>query len=97
MDYEVLENQIVERLSFMIEAGIAVEKMPELESERSKPLPTNAKLTVIYAGSEYPAPNSTSQVKQDEKIFIQVLIESTFLRGPHGVYNLLSVLKSALI
>jgi len=97
MNYEVLESQIVGRLSFMESANISVEKMPEIESERKKPLPTKAKITVIYAGSEYPPPNSTSQVRQEEKIFIQILIESTFLRGPQGVYNLISVLKEALI
>jgi hypothetical protein len=97
MNYEVFEDEIVGRLSFMNTADILVEKMPELESGKSKPLPTKAKITVIYAGSEYGSPLSTSQVSQEEKIFIQILIESTFLRGTLGVYNLVSVIKSALI
>jgi hypothetical protein len=97
MNYENFEEEIVGRLSFMNTADILVEKMPELESERNKPLPTKAKITVIYAGSEYGNSTSTSQVSQEEKIFIQILIESTFLRGALGIYNLVSVIKSALI
>lgn len=97
MNYETLENEILARLSFMNTANISVEKLPELEAERIKPLPTKAKVTVIYAGSEYGNSMSTSQVSQEEKIFIQILIESTFLRGTLGVYNLVSVIKSALI
>jgi hypothetical protein len=96
MNYENLENEIVARLSPFMTAGITVEKIPELESERQKPLPTKAKFTVIYAGSEYAGPLSTAQISQEEKVFIQVLIESTFLRGNLGVYNLASVLKKAL-
>jgi len=96
MNYEDLETEIVTRLTPFVSAGIAVEKIPELESERSKPLPTKAKFTVIYAGSEYGNSLSTSQVSQEEKIFVQILIESTFLRGNLGVYSLASLLKKAL-
>ena len=96
MNYENLENEIVARLTPFMTAGITVEKIPELESERQKPLPTKAKFTVIYAGSEYGSALSTAQISQEEKIFIQILIESTFLRGSFGVYNLASLLKKAL-
>lgn len=96
MNYENLEIEIVNRLSPFLSAGITVESLPELESERNKPLPTKAKFTVIYAGSEYGNAMSTAQISQEEKIFIQVLIESTFLRGNLGVYSLASVLKQAL-
>lgn len=99
MNYEVLESEILERILPInaINPNIAVEIMPELEAERTRPLPTKAKITVIYAGSEYSLVNSTSYVKQDEKIFIQILVESTFLRGPQGIYNIIEVLKDLLI
>jgi hypothetical protein len=96
MNYENLEIEIVDRLTPFTTAGITVEKLPELEADRSKPLPTKAKFTVIYAGSEYVNSLSTAQISQEEKIFIQILIESTFLRGSFGVYNLASILKTAL-
>lgn len=96
MNYENLETEIVARLTPFLTVGIAVEKLPELEADRSKPLPTKAKFTVIYAGSEYGSSLSTAQISQEEKIFIQILIESTFLRGTLGVYNLASILKKAL-
>lgn len=97
MNYEDLELQFENRLSFMRSAGVTVSVMPELESERSRPLPSKAGVTIIYAGSEYGLPNSTNQVRQEEKIFIQIYIESTFLRGPQGIYNLLSAVKDAII
>lgn len=96
MNYETLENEIVNRLSPFMTVGVTVEKLPELEVDRLKPLPTKARFTVIYAGSEYGSALSTAQISQEEKIFIQILIESTFLRGSLGVYNLASVLKKAL-
>lgn len=97
MNYELLESEIVTRLLPFATVGVQVVAMPEVESERKKALPTKAKFTVIYAGSEYPTLNSTAQVSMEEKIFVSVLIESTFLRGNMGVYNLVTVLKKALI
>lgn len=98
MNYETLENQVYEKILPMgLVPGISIRKMPESEAEKKRPIPGNAQLTVIYAGSEYPETISTSQVSQEETVFIQVLIESSFLRGPQGIYNLLSVLKNFLV
>lgn len=96
MNYENLEIEIVNRLAPFLSVGVTVESLPELEVDRSRPLPTKARFTVIYAGSEYGSSLSTAQISQEEKIFVQVLIESTFLRGTLGVYNLASILKKAL-
>lgn len=96
MNYELLEDEVVARLQPFTTVGITVERLPEKESERTQVNPTNARFTVIYAGSEYEGANSTAQISQVEKVFIQVLIESTFLRGNRGVYALASILKKAL-
>lgn len=96
MNYELLEDQVVGRLQPFTTVGIQVEKLPETESQRKQVNPGGARFTVIYAGSEYEGTNSTAQVSQNEKVFIQVLIESTFLRGEKGIYNLISLLKKAL-
>lgn len=99
MNYETLESEILARILpiNIVNPSIAVERMPEVEADRSRPLPTKAKITIIYAGSEYSLPQSTSYIKQDEKIFIQILIESTFLRGNTGIYNIIEVLKDLLL
>lgn len=97
MNYEVLENDIVFRLAPFAIAGVNVIKMPEIEPERSLPLAGDAQFTVMYAGSEYQEVQSTAQVSQMETVFIAVLVEGTLLRGPKGVYNLVSVLKKALV
>lgn len=96
MDYEILQDAVVTRLQPFEAAGVEVVRLPEKESERKQNLPTKAKFTVIYAGSEYGGADSTSYVSQDEKIFIQILIESTFLYGAGGVYKLASLIKQAL-
>lgn len=96
MNYEALEDEIVTRLTPFTTVGIAVTKLPETEAQKQSVIPGQSRLTVIYAGSEYEGTRSTSQVSQEEKVFIQVLIESTFLRGPKGVYSLTDLVKKAL-
>jgi hypothetical protein len=96
MDYEVLENEIITRLSPLASSDLQIVGLPENEAEKSRPLPTKAKFTIIYAGSEYDKSTSTGQNRNSENVFLTILIESTFLRGNLGVYNLLRVLKLAL-
>ena len=96
MNYELLEDEVVARLQPFTTVGITVEKLPETESQRKQVNPSKARFTVIYAGSEYEGANSTAQISQVEKVFVQVLIESTFLRGNRGIYALASILKKAL-
>lgn len=96
MNYELLEDEIVTRLQPFTTVGITVEKLPEVESEKKSVTTGTARLTVIYAGSEYGGTKSTAQVSQEEKVFVQVLVESTFLRGPKGVYTIIDIVKKAL-
>lgn len=96
MNYEILQNEVVARLQPLNVAGITTVRLPELEADRTKPIPTKAKFTVIYAGSEYEGSSSTAQNRNIEKVFVQVLIESTFLYGNLGIYNLISIAKKAL-
>jgi len=97
MNYEQLENDVLNRLAPFAAVGVRVVKTPEVENERLKPEPTKAQFTVMYAGSEYENVNSTAQVSQMESVFIAVLIECNLLRGANGVYGLLAVLKQALL
>jgi len=97
MNYEALQDEIVAKLQPFSDVGITVERLPEVESEKTKVLPTKARFTVIYAGSEYDVTNSTGNIAQNEKIFVQILVESTFLYGEIGIYNLISLLKKALV
>lgn len=96
MNYEALEDSIVTRLSPFATVGVTVARLPENEEERKRALPQKAKFTVIYSGSEYEASSSSSINRNQEKIFVSVLIESSVLRGTIGIYNLVSVLKKAL-
>lgn len=96
MNYEELTDEVVERLQPFAGIGIVVERLPETESQKTQVAPNEVRFTVIAAGSEYEGTNSTAQIAQDEKVFIQVLIRSTFLYGPKGVLNLASAVKTAL-
>jgi Gp37 protein len=96
MNYELLQDAVVARLQPFTTVGVSVIRLPETEGEKTTLVPTKARFTVIYAGSEYSEVNSTGYVSQDEKVFIQILIESTFLYGNKGIYALASVLKKAL-
>ena len=97
MNYELLQDAFVARLQPFMTAGVAtVVRLPETESERTRNLPTKVRFTIIYAGSEYSDVNSAGYISQDEKVFIQILIESTFLYGSNGVYAMASLLKKAL-
>jgi len=96
MDYEALQNKIVERLQTFVVAGLEVVRLPENNDELTQTKPSRAKFTVIYAGSEYAKAASTAEISQTEEIFFQILIESSFLYGPLGVYALVSLLKKAL-
>ncbi len=96
MDYEALTDEVVIRLQPFSGVGIIVERLPETEAQNTQVKPNDVRFTVIAAGSEYEGANSTAQVVQDEKVFVQVLIRSTLLYGPKGVLNLASVVKKAL-
>ena len=96
MNYETLENEIRDRLQPFTTVGIDVVVLPETEAERKRPHQTNARFTVIYSGSEYDLTMSTSSSNNNEKIFVTVLVESSFLRGAKGVYSLVSIIKKAL-
>lgn len=96
MDYEELQNKIVQKLQPFVVAGLDVVRLPENDAEFNRTVPRKAKFTVIYAGSEYGKTMSTGEVSQEEEIFFQILIESSFLYGTLGVYSLVSLLKKAL-
>lgn len=95
MNYETLESEIVARIAPLASADLSIVGMPESEAERKRALPTKARITVIYAGSEYDKTTSTGQNRNAENVFITLFIESTFLRGPVGIYNLIRVMKLA--
>lgn len=97
MNYELSIGNIVDRLQPFTEAKITVRRMPEKESENTDIEGDAARFTVIYAGSEYEEAQSTGHISQEENIFFQIMVESGFLYGPRGVYNLADVLRKSLI
>lgn len=96
MNYETLQNEIITRLQPFTTVGVSVVRLPENNDELTRVVPKNAKLTVIYAGSEYGKTLSVGKIAQDEEIFMQILIESSSLYGSLGVYNLILLVKKAL-
>lgn len=96
MDYQALEQSIVERLSPLSLTGVEVIPLPEKDADLL--LPSSAgKITVAYIMSDYDPSMSTDVVGHPEKITFQIVVQSRKLRGANGIYNLLKGVKTLLL
>lgn len=94
---ENTENEIVQKLKFIEAEKIFVHKAPETDEERPDPTGMVSNLFVMYTGSRYGEPRSTHQVSQDEFFQFAVVIESPFLRGAFGIYNVKKYVADSLL
>ena len=94
--YDLLEDNIIERLSVLI--GLGVDVVAEPDNDRAyKEAFEKPKLTVMFIGSEYssdtraaglPKNFSTSGVMQEEYAKVSVIFECKTKRGDLGIYSL---------
>ena len=94
--YEDIESAVVNRLAPFGTIGFEVVALPETQADYSRPF-VNGKITVAYHSSNYDKPNSVGHMSQYEEIAIIISIQSRFLRGDKGVYNIASIVRKALI
>jgi hypothetical protein len=95
--YQEIEAAIVDRLKPFEEAGFLVVALPEVQADYSRPF-TNGKITVAYHSSDFKEHNnSLAFISQYEEIRIIVGVQSRKLRDNGGVYDLMGVLRKALI
>lgn len=97
MNYELLEQETVDRIAAYVPAGVEVVPFPENNAEMVKPF-ESAHISVLYRGSKFSDPISTAQITQTETNQIEVVLRSRFLRGAdHSCYQLLKAIRKALI
>jgi len=97
MDYEVLENEIVNKFqAWLTERSLTdfidVKLIPENQAEFKQPT-AKALVYVCYTGSKYQDPNSTSHIKQDEIVNVAFYILAKKLRGDGGSHQVTRQLK----
>lgn len=96
MNYEVLQDEIIQRMQPFSIAGMDVVRLPQNNDELKRHIPKKGKLTIIYSGSEYGKTINNDNIAQDEEVYITVFIESSSLYGDLGIYNLVKLVKQAL-
>lgn len=102
--HQTHETEIIARLAPIATAGTIVAAIPESQQEAQRvPVgPSQAKVYVGYAGTDYDntqnqyAMRSTAEMQQDEYHKYEIVLISTKLRGPQGIYALIDAVKTRL-
>lgn len=84
---EKVEKEITDRLKGISTDFIRVHEAPESDAERPDPSSVRCNIFVMYTGSRYGETRSTCDISQDEFFQFAVVIETPFLRGDFGVYQ----------
>lgn len=84
---EQVEKEITDRLRGIATDYIRVHEAPESDAERPDPSSVRCNIFVMYTGSRYGETRSTCDISQDEFFQFAVVIETPFLRGQYGVYQ----------
>lgn len=84
---EATEKEITDRLQGIATEDLRIHAAPESDAERPDPSSVRCNAFVMYAGSRYGEPRSTDHVSQDEFYQFAVVIETPYLRGDFGVYQ----------
>lgn len=84
---EQVEKEIAERLQGIETGSIRVHEAPETDADRPEPSSVRCNIFVMYTGSRYGETRSTNDISQDEFFQFAVVIETPFLRGDFGVYQ----------
>lgn len=92
--YDLLEDDIIAKLSTLNAEGIDVEVLPDRESKYKKP--TKPRITVAYISSEFspevvrgiPQTRSTNEGVLTEFATVKVFFRARVLRGAKGLHNI---------
>jgi hypothetical protein len=99
MNYEALENNIsgqVEPVLVRAIPTLRVETEPEIEGE-NLPIITDPRVTIFLDQSEFNKTKNTHYIVQDEDIKVFLLVRARKLRGDGGVYQILELIRKALV
>lgn len=95
--YSQIEQEIVDRLEpLTAQNTIDVIALPENQADYERPF-LHGRVVVAYKSSDFGAVRSTHQVNQDEKIQIEVIIQSRKLKGSTGLHSITEAIKRRLL
>lgn len=100
MRYDTLQNEMVNHTKAVFDTAfglnaVDVVNLPEKEEDYARPF-ARAQVTISFAGSQFPAVQSTNQVSQHETVKFEVTVKSRTLYGITGIHTLLEATKIAL-
>lgn len=87
MDFEALENEVIDQLDDLANDKIEVIPMPESEADFARSF-EDARITVAFNGLKSGDPVTMREVAQDDRYTLAIVVQGRKLRGPDGVYDL---------
>lgn len=105
MNYELIEEQIRERLATVMGHGYTVVALPEVE-EDLKRLIDKPKVTVSYKGSDFGTMGRSDQAEvvslgavivHKEVLTFDIVMQAKKLRGEYGLYGMIPMAQNALM
>jgi hypothetical protein len=102
--YENIELEIVSHLNGLVNNDpdngdvlmFDVVALPQLQADYQRPF-QHVRVTVAYKSSDFGEIKSTHHITQPEKIQIEVIIQSRFLRGVTGIHKFTDIVKRRLV
>lgn len=105
MNYELVEQQIADRLTTKLGINFEVAVLPETEEEYKVAF-GKSRATVSYKASDFATEDRASKaasrglgafVTQEEHVIFEITLQSKKLRGAVGLYAMLEKVKRALV
>ena len=95
MDFEGIENEIIEALDDLSNDKIEVIPMPESEADFVRDF-EDARITVAFNGLKSDNPVTMREVAQDDRHTVAIVIQSRRLRGDSGAYSLYKRIRAKI-
>lgn len=104
MDYTVVENEIVAKLTADLNSNFLAEVMPENDGDYERPY-EKPKVTVAYIGSKYIEPNRSNEsyrtvgdaIVQNEILNFELVFWGKDVRSTYGLHALMRDARKILI
>ena len=95
--YSQIEQEVVSWLSPLTTGGgVDVVQLPQLQAEFERPF-LKGRITIAYKSSDFGDIKNSHHIVQDEKIQIEVIIQSRLLRGADGLHAMTEAVKRRLL
>lgn len=95
--YSQIEAEIVNQLAPVAASnGFVALQLPQTQDEYDRAF-MQARVTVAYKSSEFGEPNSPYEISQEERLQIEVVVQSRTLRGVSGLHAVVESIKRRLV